>query len=67
MNVGDLVGIQWKEGIGYVGSGRGEHVGLVLKKATLCGACVVYCPTIQTFGPIKVWDKTWLIRLSDEN
>ena len=66
MKVGDLVGIKWSEGIGYVGSARGKHVGLVLKKATLCGACVVYCPTLQTFDRIKVWDKTWLVRLSDE-
>ena len=64
MNVGDLVGIQWREGIGYVGSKKGEHVGLVLDKAA--NTYLVYCPTVETFGPIKCWDKTWLIRLSDE-
>ena len=32
MNVGDLVGIQWKEGIGYCGSKTGAHVGLILYK-----------------------------------
>ena len=32
MNVGDLVGIQWKKGIGYVGSKTGAHVGLILEK-----------------------------------
>ena len=31
MNVGDLVGIQWKEGIGYCGSKTGAHIGLVLE------------------------------------
>ncbi len=30
MNVGDLVGLQWKEGIGYCGSKTGAHIGLVL-------------------------------------
>ena len=64
MNVGDLVGIKWSEGIGYVGSKKGDHVGLVLDKAA--NTYLVYCPTVETFGPIKCWDKTWLVRLSDE-
>ena len=64
MNVGDLVGIKWSEGTGYVESKRGEHVGLVLDKAA--HTYLVYCPTVETFGPIKCWDKTWLVRLSDE-
>ena len=53
MKVGDLVGIKWSEGTGYVGSKRGEHVGLVLDKAA--HTYLVYCPTVETFGPIKCW------------
>ncbi len=64
MKQGDLVGIQWKEGIGYVGSKKGEHVGLVLESAAR--TCLVYCPTVKTFGLVKCWDMSWLIRLSDE-
>ena len=53
MNVGDLVGIQWKEGIGYVGSKTGAYVGLILEKdnqhATL-DMYIVYCPAIKAFN-----------------
>jgi len=64
MKTGDLVGIQWKEGIGYVGSKKGEHVGLVLESAAR--TFLVYCPTVKTFGTVKCWDMSWLVRLSYE-
>ena len=63
MNVGDLVGIQWKPGIGYVGSKTGEYLGLI----------VYYCPEYKTYKvympklkQTRSWGKTWLVRLSDE-
>ena len=70
MNVGDLVGIQWKKGIGYVGSKTGAHVGLILEKDNQHPALdmyIVYCPAIKAFNPVKCWDSSWLVRLSDEN
>ena len=67
MKAGDLVGIQWKEGIGYVGSKTGAHVGLVVELDEVrSGVFVVYCPTIKAFNTIKHWDSTWLVRLTDE-
>ncbi len=69
MKAGDLVGIQWKEGIGYCGSRTGSHVGLVLKRDEVrSNVYIVYCPTINPpFNTVKHWDSTWLVRLSDEN
>ena len=70
MNVGDLVGIQWKKGIGYVGSKTGAHVGLILEKDNQHPALdmyIVYCPSIKAFNPVKCWDSSWLVRLSDGN
>ncbi len=68
MNAGDLVGIQWKKGIGYCGSKTGSHIGLVLKRdEEISDVYVVYCPSITTFPAIKYWDSTWLVRLSDES
>ena len=67
MNVGDLVGIQWKEGIGYVGSKTGAYVGLILEKDNQDHMYIVYCPAIKAFNPVKCWDSSWLVRLSNEN
>ena len=67
MKAGDLVGIQWKKGVGYCGSKTGSHIGLVLKRdEERSGVFVVYCPTITAFNTIKHWDSTWLVRLTDE-
>ena len=67
MNVGDLVGIQWKAGIGYVGSKTGAHIGLVLElDEARSNVYVVYCPTIKAFNTIKHWDSTWLVELPNE-
>ena len=66
MNVGDLVGIQWKAGIGFVESKTGEHVGLILESDEIrSDVYIVYCPTIKDFGIIKHWDVCWLVRLTD--
>ena len=68
MKSGDLVGIQWKKGIGYCGSKTGSHIGLVLKRdKERSGVYVVYCPSITTFPAVKCWDSTWLVRLTDES
>ncbi len=67
MKVGDLVGIQWKEGIGYCGSKNGSHIGLILKRdEARSGVFIVYCPSIKTFDAVKHWDSTWLVELTDE-
>ena len=67
MNVGDLVGIQWKEGIGYCGSKTGAHIGLVLElDEARSNVYVVYCPAIKAFNTIKHWDSTWLVELPNE-
>ena len=67
MKAGDLVGIQWKKGIGYCGSKNGSHIGLILKRdETRSGVFVVYCPSIKTFNAVKHWDTTWLVELTDE-
>ena len=67
MKVGDLVGIQWKKGIGYCGSKNGSHIGLILKRDEVrSGVFVVYCPSIKTFDAVKHWDSTWLVEITDE-
>ncbi len=67
MKSGDLVGIQWKAGIGYVGSKTGEHIGLVLEADDVrSNVFVVYCPSIKAFSTIKHWDSTWLVELTNE-
>ena len=67
MKAGDLVGIQWKKGIGYCGSKNGSHIGLILKRdEARSGVFVVYCPSIKTFNTVKHWDSTWLVELTDE-
>jgi len=67
VKAGDLVGIQWKEGIGYVGSKTGEYLGLVLEPdSKRSNAYIVYSPSLKAFNTIKHWDVSWLVRLSDE-
>jgi len=63
VNVGDLVGIQWKAGIGYVGSKTGEFKGLILEKHPSGYAYIVYTPKINR---CRVWGETFLVRLKDE-
>ena len=70
MNVGDLVGIHWKEGVGFVDSKVPPHIGIILEKDNQHPALdmyIVYCPGIKRFNPSKRWDSSWLTRLSDEN
>ena len=64
MNVGDLVGIQWKEGIGYVGSRTGEYKGLIVERQLSGHSYIVYMPKLKR---CRVWGEGFLVRLSDEN
>ena len=70
MKSGDLVGIHWKKGIGYVGGKVPPHIGIILEKDNQHPAMdmyIVYCPSIKLFNPTKSWDSSWLTRLSDES
>lgn len=67
MKVGDLVGIHWKEGVGFVDSKVPPHIGIILEKDNHHHMYIVYCPAIKRFSPSKRWDSSWLSRLSDED
>ena len=42
-------------------------LGLILEKDNQDHMYIVYCPAIKAFNPVKCWDSSWLVMLSDEN